>query len=57
MNDIESNKPEREKIKLINEDADSFARRLEMYYKKRPEIMQLGQEIEPHNPDISTFFS
>jgi hypothetical protein len=28
-----------------------------MYYKKRPEIMQLGQEIEPHNPDISTFFS
>jgi len=44
LNDIESNKPEREKIKLINEDADSFARRLEMYYKKRPEIMQLGQE-------------
>ena len=44
-------------IKLINEYADSFARRLEMYYKKRPEIMQLGQEIEPHNLDMSTFFS
>ena len=28
-------------IKLIEEDADSFARRAEMYYKKRPELMKL----------------
>ena len=26
-----------------------------MYYKKHIEIMQLGQEIEPHTPDMSTF--
>ena len=32
-------------IKLINEDADSFARRAEMYYKKRPEIMKLVEEF------------
>ena len=28
-------------IKLIEEDADSFAKRAEMYYKKRPELMKL----------------
>ncbi|KAF5941646.1 hypothetical protein HYC85_019288 [Camellia sinensis] len=28
-------------IKLIDEDADSFARRAEMYYKKWPELMKL----------------
>ncbi|XP_015690734.2 protein NETWORKED 1D-like [Oryza brachyantha] len=32
-------------IKLINEDADSFARRAEMYYKKRPELMNLVEEF------------
>ncbi|XP_010259118.1 PREDICTED: protein NETWORKED 1D isoform X2 [Nelumbo nucifera] len=32
-------------IKLIEEDADSFARRAEMYYKKRPELMQLVEEF------------
>ncbi|XP_047338242.1 protein NETWORKED 1C-like [Impatiens glandulifera] len=32
-------------IKLIEEDADSFARRAEMYYKKRPELMKLVKEI------------
>ncbi|CAN6323958.1 unnamed protein product [Urochloa humidicola] len=32
-------------IKLINEDADSFARRAEMYYKKRPELMKLVEEF------------
>ncbi|KAF8394374.1 hypothetical protein HHK36_020582 [Tetracentron sinense] len=32
-------------IKLIEEDADSFARRAEMYYKKRPELMKLVEEF------------
>ena len=32
-------------IKLIEEDADSFARRAEMYYKKRPELMKLAEEF------------
>ncbi|CAN1126443.1 Protein NETWORKED 1A [Linum perenne] len=32
-------------IKLIEEDADSFARRAEMHYKKRPELMKLVEEF------------
>ncbi|KAK4786114.1 hypothetical protein SAY86_002803 [Trapa natans] len=32
-------------IKLIEEDADSFARRAEMYYKKRPELLKLIEEF------------
>ncbi|GMP77142.1 hypothetical protein CsSME_00033516 [Camellia sinensis var. sinensis] len=32
-------------IKLIEEVADSFARRAEMYYKKRPELMKLVEEF------------
>ncbi|KAI9116225.1 hypothetical protein K1719_013155 [Acacia pycnantha] len=32
-------------IKVIEEDADSFARRAEMYYKKRPELMKLVEEF------------
>ncbi|KAL0013526.1 hypothetical protein SO802_000595 [Lithocarpus litseifolius] len=32
-------------IKLIEEDADSIARRAEMYYKKRPELMKLVEEF------------
>ncbi|XWS39282.1 hypothetical protein CRYUN_Cryun18bG0037800 [Craigia yunnanensis] len=32
-------------IKLIEEDADSFARRAEIYYKKRPELMKLVEEF------------
>ncbi|PKU76423.1 protein NETWORKED 1B isoform X1 [Dendrobium catenatum] len=32
-------------IKLIEEDADSFARRAEMYYKKRPDLMKLVEEF------------
>lgn len=32
-------------IKLIEEDADSFARRAEMYYKKRPELIKLVEEF------------
>ncbi|GAV57584.1 KIP1 domain-containing protein [Cephalotus follicularis] len=32
-------------IKLIEEDADSFARRAEMYYKKRPELITLVEEF------------
>ncbi|XP_076926743.1 protein NETWORKED 1D-like [Bidens hawaiensis] len=32
-------------IKLIEEDADSFARRAEMYYEKRPELIKLVEEL------------
>ncbi|XP_074556121.1 protein NETWORKED 1A-like [Curcuma longa] len=32
-------------IKIIEEDADSFAKRAEMYYKKRPELMKLVEEF------------
>ncbi|RDX84892.1 Protein NETWORKED 1D, partial [Mucuna pruriens] len=32
-------------IKLIEEDADSFARRAEMYYKKRPELMKMVEDF------------
>ncbi|MQL90754.1 hypothetical protein Taro_023356 [Colocasia esculenta] len=32
-------------IKLLEEDADSFARRAEMYYKKRPELLKLVEEF------------
>ncbi|KAK9999226.1 hypothetical protein SO802_018829 [Lithocarpus litseifolius] len=32
-------------IMLIEEDADSIARRAEMYYKKRPELMKLVEEF------------
>ncbi|CAL9129491.1 unnamed protein product [Musa acuminata var. zebrina] len=32
-------------IKLLEEDADSFARRAEMYYKKRPELLKLVEEL------------
>ncbi|XP_071717797.1 protein NETWORKED 1D-like [Rutidosis leptorrhynchoides] len=32
-------------IKLIEEDGDSFARKAEMYYKKRPELMKLVEEL------------
>ncbi|CAJ2650940.1 unnamed protein product [Trifolium pratense] len=32
-------------IKIIETEADSFARRAEMYYKKRPELMKLVEEF------------
>lgn len=32
-------------IKLIEVDEDSFARRAEMYYKKRPELMKMVEEF------------
>ncbi|KAL5206046.1 hypothetical protein ABZP36_034255 [Zizania latifolia] len=32
-------------IKIIDEDADSFARRAEMYYRRRPELMSLLEEL------------
>lgn len=32
-------------LKLIEEDADSFAKRAEMYYKKRPELISLVEEF------------
>ncbi|KAF5738035.1 putative Myosin-1 [Tripterygium wilfordii] len=31
-------------LKLIEEDGDSFARRAEMYYKKRPELIHFVEE-------------
>ncbi|KAE8681716.1 hypothetical protein F3Y22_tig00111310pilonHSYRG00055 [Hibiscus syriacus] len=40
-------------IKLIEEDADSFARRAEMYYKKRPELIVPWQKCsEPSSHGI-----
>ncbi|CAI8585178.1 unnamed protein product [Vicia faba] len=32
-------------LKLIEDDADSFARKAEMYYKKRPELISLVEEF------------
>lgn len=32
-------------IKVLEEDADTFARRAEMYYRRRPELMQLVEEF------------
>ncbi|GMJ01102.1 Networked 3A [Hibiscus trionum] len=32
-------------LKLIEEDADSFAKRAEMYYKKRPELISLVEDF------------
>lgn len=32
-------------LRLIEEDADSFARRAEMYYKKRPELISMVEEF------------
>lgn len=32
-------------LKLIEEDADSFAKKAEMYYKKRPELINLVEEF------------
>ncbi|GAB2281486.1 hypothetical protein Dimus_016073 [Dionaea muscipula] len=32
-------------LKLIDEDADSFAQRAEMYYKKRPELISMVEEF------------
>eukprot|EP00250_Pteridium_aquilinum_P002288 c12486_g1_i1 orf=63-1289(+) len=35
----------KEMLRLIEEDADSFAQRAEMYYKKRPELVNLVEEF------------
>ncbi|CAN8311066.1 unnamed protein product [Cochlearia groenlandica] len=43
LTDMDSNV--KKMIKVIEEDADSFARRAEMYYKKRPELMKLVEEF------------
>jgi len=32
-------------IKFIEEEADSFARRAEMYYNKRPKLMKLVEDF------------
>ncbi|CAN4126780.1 unnamed protein product [Withania somnifera] len=47
-------------IKLIEEDGDSFAKRAEMYYKKRPEQSErydkLSRELQSANSTIATLF-
>ncbi|KAL0437574.1 UNVERIFIED_CONTAM: protein NETWORKED 3A [Sesamum radiatum] len=35
-------------LKLIEEDADSFAKRAEMYYKKRPELISMVEDFIEH---------
>eukprot|EP00250_Pteridium_aquilinum_P030931 c42507_g1_i1 orf=75-392(+) len=35
----------KEMLRLIEEDADSFAQRAEMYYQKRPELVNLVEEF------------
>ncbi|KAL2937488.1 Protein NETWORKED 3A [Bienertia sinuspersici] len=38
-------------LKLIEEDADSFAQRAEMYYKKRPELISMVEDFyRTHRP-------
>jgi hypothetical protein len=32
-------------IRIIEEDAESFAKRAEMYYRRRPELMTLLEEL------------
>ena len=32
-------------VRFIDEEVDSFARRAEMYYKKRPKVMKLVEEF------------
>ncbi|MED6220311.1 hypothetical protein PIB30_043669 [Stylosanthes scabra] len=41
----ELNKKTQAMLKLIEQDADSFAQRAEMYYKKRPELLSLVEDF------------
>ncbi|KAK7396837.1 hypothetical protein VNO78_17998 [Psophocarpus tetragonolobus] len=41
----ELNEKTRAMLKLIEEDADSFAKRAEMYYKKRPELVSMVEDF------------
>ncbi|CAL0316189.1 unnamed protein product [Lupinus luteus] len=41
----ELNEKTKAMLKLIEEDADSFAKRAEMYYKKRPELISMVQDF------------
>ncbi|KAJ4820494.1 Kinase interacting (KIP1-like) family protein [Rhynchospora pubera] len=41
----ETEKKVRAMVKILEEDADSFARRADMYYKRRPELMLLAKEF------------
>ncbi|KAL2345371.1 hypothetical protein Fmac_006656 [Flemingia macrophylla] len=41
----ELNEKTMEMLKLIEEDADSFAKRAEMYYKKRPELVRMVEDF------------
>ncbi|KAE9611518.1 putative protein Networked (NET), actin-binding (NAB) [Lupinus albus] len=41
----ELNEKTKAMLKLIEEDADSFAKRAEMYYKKRPELISMVEDF------------
>ena len=41
----ELNEKTKTMLKLIEEDADSFAQRAEMYYKKRPELISMVEDF------------
>lgn len=41
----ELNEKTKAMLKLIEEDADSFAKRAEMYYKKRPELVRMVEDF------------
>lgn len=43
--DAELDEKAKAMLKLIEEDADSFAQRAEMYYKKRPELISMVEEF------------
>lgn len=43
--DTELDEKTKAMLKLIEEDADSFAQRAEMYYKKRPELISMVEEF------------
>lgn len=45
MVDAELDEKAKAMLKLIEEDADSFAQRAEMYYKKRPELISMVEEF------------
>lgn len=41
----ETEKKVKAMVKILDEDADSFAKRADMYYKRRPELMNLAKEF------------
>ncbi|CAI9781132.1 unnamed protein product [Fraxinus pennsylvanica] len=41
----ELDEKKRKMLKLVEEDADSFAKRAEMYYKRRPELINMVEDL------------